>query len=258
MKTIVVIGSGNVAQALCTAIAACKELKLVQICARNPLAAAGIASRCGCGISSLRARMQQADLYILAVSDSAVAQLSSSLDFHGGVVAHTGGSVPIVEISPGITDRAVLYPLQTFSPGRRIAFSKTPLLIEGTTPRALECVSEVAAALSETVREVDSEKRARIHMAAVFAGNFSNHMYVIGEDLIREAGQDFDLLRPLIKETALKAIQAPSPRDVQTGPAVRGDYRTKNKHTDLLYSRSEYKNLYVSISENIWETSKKI
>jgi predicted short-subunit dehydrogenase-like oxidoreductase (DUF2520 family) len=258
MKTVVVIGTGNVAQAMALAVASCKELKLKQVCARNATAARQLATRCGCAFAPITSKLATADLYILAVSDSAVAGLSASLDFHGGVVAHTGGSIPLKEISSKVADRAVLYPLQTFTRGRRVTFSKIPLLIEGNTARAKECVREVAEALSKIVCEVDSEHRAQVHLAAVFACNFANHMYVIGEQLTEEAGVDFSLLKPLIKETALKAASAPSPRQVQTGPAVRNDYRTKSKHADMLFQKPEYKNLYVSISKDIWETSKKI
>lgn len=253
-----VIGSGNVAEAMALAISRCKDLKLRQVCARNATAARILAKRCGCAYAPLGGKILPADLYILAVSDPAVPQLSATLKLKGGVVAHTAGSLPMGEISPHNPNRAVIYPLQTFSRGRRITFSKVPLLIEGANAASLECVREVALALSEDVREVNSAHRARIHLAAVFASNFANHMYALGEELIREAGGDFDLLRPLIKETALKAASSDSPAKVQTGPAVRNDYKAKTRHAEMLAKHAEIKNIYISISNSIWETSKKI
>lgn len=259
MKSVVIIGSGNVATAMACAMAQGKSLKLKQICARNATAARRLAKRCGCAYAPLKGRLMLADLYVLAVSDDAVETLSASLKFPAGsVVAHTAGSVGVRELSSRIKDRAVLYPLQTFTKGRRLTFANIPVMIEGTTAAALECVREVAEAISGEVLEVSSQKRAQVHLAAVFACNFSNYMYTMGEELIADAGLPFDILKPLIRETALKAASAPSPRQVQTGPAARNDYKTKARHTEMLAQRPEFKNIYINLSKNIWETSKKI
>ena len=115
-----------------------------------------------------------------------------------------------------------------------------------------------ARQLSGTVIWATSEQRARVHLAAVFACNFANHMYAVGERIVRDAGIDFDVLKPLIAETAAKACDARSPLDVQTGPAVRNDFATKARHGDLLSFDLRLKNIYSTISQSIWETSKKI
>uniref|UniRef100_UPI0025DF4A78 Rossmann-like and DUF2520 domain-containing protein n=1 Tax=uncultured Alistipes sp. TaxID=538949 RepID=UPI0025DF4A78 len=153
--------------------------------------------------------------------------------------------------------RAVLYPLQTFTKGREVDFSQIPIFLE-TDNEALEPELEAfARRLSATVIWADSEKRALVHLAAVFACNFVNHMYAIGERILDRAGIPFDVLKPLILETAAKALDALSPEQVQTGPAVRGDAETRARHCQLLDSCLELKNIYTIISNSIWETSKK-
>ncbi len=257
MKEIVVIGSGNVAEALALALKK-KGMGPVQIFARNRETGPELAARCGCPWTDDPAALAPAGLYVIAVSDRAIVKLSAQLDFGGAVVAHTAGSVELEALSPRIVHRAVLYPLQTFTRGREVALDDVPFLVEGATSTALNAVSEVASALSSNVRETSSEERAQLHLAAVFACNFTNYMYTIGEDLLSSARLPFDLLKPLIRETALKAVDASSPRLIQTGPAVRNDYRTKSRHCDMLVERPDYRNIYINLSKNIWETSKKI
>lgn len=256
MVRTVIAGSGNVAEALCRAMLRCGNAP-VQVFARNGAEGRKLAAMCGCDFTGDPAKLAEADLYILAVSDSAIAGLSEALDFRGGVVAHTAGSVPIGELSAGVADRAVIYPLQTFTKGREVDLRHVPVFVEGATPRALETALEFARAISSDVRELDSEKRAWMHLAAVFACNFTNYMYTVSEGVVRRAGLDFDVLKPLVVETALKACDAHSPADVQTGPAVRGDRHTMDAHLKLLEDRPELTELYNKISELIWETSKK-
>ncbi len=256
MKSVILIGSGAVAGALARAVAA-SPLKLVQVFARNPQQGEALAAACGCDYAGAPSQLGKADLYIMAVSDRAIPKLSSQLDFGGGVVAHTAGSVSIEALSPKIRHRAVLYPLQTFTAGREIDMREVPLLVEGLSPQALECVTGVARALSSTVVEASSARRAKVHLAAVFACNFTNYMYSLGEELIGEAKLPYALLKPLIRETAAKALDAPSPRVVQTGPAARNDYEIRNKHCEMLAEKPEYRNLYTNLSKNIWEISRK-
>ncbi len=257
MKEIVVIGSGNVAEALALALKK-KGMGPVQIFARNKETGPQLAARCGCGWTDDPARLAPAGLYVIAVTDRAIGKVSDQLDFGGAVVAHTAGSVDLDALSSRIVHRAVLYPLQTFTRGREISLDDVPFLIEGATTLALNAVREVASGLSSQVKEVSSAQRAQLHLAAVFACNFTNYMYTIGEDLLASAHLPFDLLKPLIRETALKAVASSSPRLIQTGPAVRNDYRTKSRHCEMLVEKPDYKNIYINLSKNIWETSKKI
>lgn len=252
----VIIGSGNVAQTLATSLTRAGA-KPLQIFARNREAAAKIAQECGCEFGSEPEELAKAELYIIAVSDKAIGAVSKSLDFGSAVVAHTAGSVGIDKLDDAIRNKAVLYPLQTLTKGCKSDFKEVPILIEGSNSAALETVKQVAELLSEKVLLVDSKQRALIHLAAVFVGNFSNHMYVIGEELARDAGMEFEVLKPLIVETTKKAMRAQSPQDVQTGPAVRNDFQTKSLHTEMLVERPELKSIYTNLSNSIWEISKK-
>lgn len=256
MRT-VIIGSGNVASALAEAIYVAEGVELEQIFARNAAKAHEIANKYGCKYTSTPTELAEADLYIIAVSDQAIAKVATGLNFGDAVVAHTAGSVSMDTLPPNAKHKAVLYPLQTFTSGRKTDMQSVPFMVEGSTAKARETVSELATKLSGHVVEAGSDQRAKLHLAAVFACNFTNYMYAVGEELAQEAGFGFDILKPLIGETAAKAIDAQSPRLTQTGPAVRNDFQTKATHGEMLRERPDLKNLYVNISNNIWETSKK-
>jgi predicted short-subunit dehydrogenase-like oxidoreductase (DUF2520 family) len=205
-------------------------------------------------------QLAAADLYILAVSDGAIPEVSETLPFSpGSVVAHAAGSVDVAALSEKIAHRAVMWPLQTFTRGRRIADPRhTPFFIEGTTPHALHTVRTVAETLSDRVTEMPSERRARLHLAAAFAGNFSNAMLSLSEEIAVGADQTFDILRPLVAETFAKALALPSPRDAQSGPARRGDRTTMARHRAILAATAPHlATLYDEISTQIWNISKK-
>ena len=255
-KRVVIIGSGNVADALVRALAKAGNPP-AQVFARNRAGAAKVAAICGCPYTDNAEELAPADVYIIAVTDKAVKQVAASLPFDYGVVAHTAGSVGLDVFPTKVRNRAVFYPLQTFTNGREVDMREVPILVEANNPHSLEAVREVAGSLSGRVQTIDTEKRMLIHAAAVFANNFTNHMYAVGEELVRKAGQDFSILKPLIIETARKALDARSPREVQTGPAVRNDFETRSRHTELLAQDPYLQNIYVNISKNIWETLKK-
>ncbi len=201
-----------------------------------------------------------ADLYVLAISDAAVAEVSSALPFaNGSVVAHTAGCVALDDLSPAITHRAVLYPLQSFTRGRRIAgFRRTPFFVEGATPHALKTVRTAAEAVSDSVTEMSSSRRAHIHLAGAVANNFSNAMLSLAELIAADAGETFDTLRPIVSETLAKALSMPSPRMAQTGAAQRGDRTIQARHLAILAdTRPELITLYREISEQIWKISKR-
>lgn len=258
MIRIVILGSGNLADSLAMAVVK-SELNLIQIYARNIEQGQELAQRCGCDYTDSIESVAKADLYILAVSDRSIEALSEQLNVDdNSVLAHTSGCVSIDTLSQKIKNRAVIYPLQTFTKGREIDLHTAPVMIEGTTTQAIACARLFAENISGKVIEISSEKRAKVHLAAVFANNFVNHMYTVGEKLINQADLPFDLLKPLIDETARKAIESESPISVQTGPAVRNDYQTKSKHCEMLQYQVELKTMYINLSNSIWETSKKI
>lgn len=256
LNRVVIIGSGNVAEALARAVTECKETHLLQLWARNQTRAAEIAALTGCTWSSQPEELATADLYLLAVSDRAVADVAATLPIPAdAAVAHTAGSVPL-EALP-YARRAVFYPLQTFTRGRHINWSGVPIFIEAATPELQTQIGAFARKLSRQVLHADSARRARLHLAGVFANNFANHMFSLSARLIADAGLDFDLLKPLIAETTAKALDAASPIEVQTGPAVRGDLATQERHAAML-DNEQLQTIYSTISQSIWETSKKI
>ncbi len=258
MKRIVLIGSGNLAEALARAVSK-SELEAVQLYARNPERGPIVARLAGCPWTSDPAELNRdADLYIIAVSDRAVADVASTLPIPASAaVAHTAGSVPLEAIPERFARRAVFYPMQTFTKGREVDFTRIPIFLECSSPEEWGAELEAAArALSRHVIWADSAQRARIHLAAVFACNFANHMYAIGEEVARRAGLDFEVLKPLVAETAAKACDARSPRDVQTGPAVRNDTPTMERHLALLDGEPTLQEIYTQISNNIWKTSR--
>ncbi len=261
---IVIIGSGNLAEALAHAVVQ-KGMSLT-IAARNVAKARLIADHCHrCGedesevqVCELVAIPANADLYILAVSDRAIGEVAHSLPLvAGSILLHTSGATPI-EALPTHLRRGVLYPLQTFTAGREVDFSQIPLFIEGCDAECEELIRDFASTVSRHVAHADSEQRRRLHLAAVFACNFANHMFSIGEHIAHTAGFGFELLIPLICQTTKNATNSPSPRNIQTGPAVRGDVASQQRHLELLADDERLSEIYKLISENIWETSKKI
>ncbi len=258
MKRVVVIGSGNVAEILAEAIADGSGYALVQIYARNRERGEYIAGKVGCRWTDDPQSLAEADIYLIAVSDTAVGPIARMLDFGGAVVAHTAGSVSIDELSGCSEHTGVFYPLQSFTAGRSLDLHGVPFFIEGSSDRALEALRDLGNALSGRVIEIHSEERKRLHLAAVFVSNFANHMFALGENLLEEYGLSAEWIKPLMRETADKALHASSAATVQTGPARRNDLVTQKKHLELLQDRPQMQQLYKMISQSIWETSKKI
>ena len=257
LQNIVVVGSGNVAEAIALACHDCPTLSLRQVVARNVERASHIASMAECDWCANLANAADADLYIIAVSDRAVEEVASSLRCkEGSVVVHTAGSISQDAIPN--QRRGVMYPFQTFTKGRRIDFSRVPLFIEGCDEQTTLQIEQVARTLSHNVWRATSDCRRDIHLTGVLACNFVNALYGMAADYLTERqGLPFDVLRPLIKETASKAIDATHPSMVQTGPAVRGDKEVSNRHQQMLRNDERKELIYKLLTEYIWETSKK-
>lgn len=258
LRKVVIIGSGNLAETLARAISE-SDLQLISIVARNGQRAKEIAQKTATNWSQDFNSIPEADIYLISVSDRAVGEVAERLHLSPhAVVAHTAGAVALETIPERFEQRAVFYPLQTFTKGRSLNFEEIPLFIETSSEEVRIRVEEFAHHLVKKVYYADSEKRGRIHLAGVFANNFSNCMYHLGEEVMRSIGLDFEVLKPLIRETAAKACDAKSPTDVQTGPAVRGDKPTLERHCGIMGENEEMKDIYLKISQIIWETSKKI
>ncbi|MBQ1252768.1 MAG: DUF2520 domain-containing protein [Alistipes sp.] len=254
---VVVVGSGNVAEAIAVAIAEAWALELRQVVARNAERAAAIADMCRTEWTDKPEESADADLYIIAVSDRAVEEVASRLRrSEGSIVVHTAGSVEMGKL--GEKPHGVLYPFQTFTAGRRMDFSDVPLFVEGCDEDTTQRIEEFAQRLSRRVYRASSARRREIHLAGVFACNFVNALYGMAADhLLATEGLPFDVLHPLILETAHKAADAAHPRNVQTGPAVRGDRAVIERHEGML-TEPQHKEIYKLLSDYIWQISKKI
>jgi predicted short-subunit dehydrogenase-like oxidoreductase (DUF2520 family) len=196
-----------------------------------------------------------ADLYLFALKDSVLSDVVSSMPKTNGVWVHTSGSMPMDLFAPYKEDYGVFYPLQTFSKNRRVDFSKIHIYNEYSTPISKRVIESVAKKLSDHVEELHSEKRRKLHLAAVFACNFVNHMYVIASDILEEDGIASEGLIPLIDETTMK-IHEMRPRQAQTGPAIRYDRNVIDKHLSML-SDEKRRELYKMISDSIHKESNK-
>ena len=251
---VVVIGSGNVAESLAQAIAEAEDLGLVQIFARNEERGRKVAELANTEWSNTS--LIEADLYLISVSDNAVEGCAKTLHIpQNAVVAHTAGCCSIDALAPH-THRAVFYPFQTFSVGRKVNFAKGYIFLEGATDHALQTVKEVAHRLTSKVEMADSARRAVIHLSGVFACNFANAMYANAAEVLASAGLPFDIVAPVIEETAEKAVGVLNPAATQTGPARRGDTQTLERHRKMLADKPLTKEIYDKISEDICKRAK--
>jgi len=253
MISITIIGSGNVAQHLIKAISKTTTLEVTQVYARNIDSVSHLID--SDKITNNISQLKNADLYIISVSDDAIQSVSNSLIFSNKLVAHTSGSVAMDELSDS-NRKAVFYPLQTLSKKKEVDFKTVPLCIEAQNEADLHLLTEVAQHLSNHVYNVDSEQRKSLHVAAVFVSNFVNHLYKIGSDICIEHKVPFEILKPLILETA-KKVQIMEPNEAQTGPAKRNDTSTINKHLAILTDENQ-KDIYKILTKSIIDNGKKL
>jgi predicted short-subunit dehydrogenase-like oxidoreductase (DUF2520 family) len=253
MISITIIGSGNVAQHLIKAISKTTTLEVTQVYARNIDCVSHLID--SDKITNDISKLKNADLYIISVSDDAIQSVSKSLFFSDKLVAHTSGSVAMEELSDK-NRKAVLYPLQTLSKKKEVDFTTVPLCIEAQNEADLQLLTEVAQHLSDHVYNVDSKQRKSLHVAAVFVSNFVNHLYKIGSDICIEHKVPFEILKPLILETA-KKVQIMEPNEAQTGPAKRNDTSTINKHLAILTDENQ-KDIYKILTKSIIDNGKKL
>lgn len=257
---IVMIGSGNVATHLGAAIIN-EGHSILQVWSRDLDRAKTLADNLEKSGSEVYAINQfsdlitDADLYIISVADDGIEQVLKNMPKVNGCIVHTSGSTNMHVIAPFSTNYGVFYPLQTFSKNVSIDLLDTPILVEASNDHGLDLLNELALSISNRVQYCDSDQRMSLHLAAVFVCNFTNHLYAIGHDLLAEKNLDFDLIRPLIFETAQK-VQRELPKQVQTGPAVRNDEVTMVKHLNQLQNHPEWLALYDTMSNLIAEQNK--
>lgn len=190
------------------------------------------------------------DIIIIAVSDDALLTIAKKVYSAGCLVVHTSGSVDLLTLKKYHPRAGVFYPLQTFSSKSRINFKTIPICIEASSEKDLQLLMTLAYSLSKNVYVTDSLQRSVIHLAAVIANNFSNHLFSISASLLKEENLPFDLLRPIIL-TAAKNIQYNLPDQLQTGPAKRNDMKVINRHIKMLKKHQKWMQLYQLISADI-------
>lgn len=246
MKNVIVLGSGNVASHLISYINASNELNLVQIYARN-LNNINV-SIDNSLITNDFSQIKNADIYIIAVSDNSISEVSEKLPFENRFVVHTSGSAELSTINPK-NKRGVFYPLQTFSKNKAIDFNEIPFCLETEFESDYENLEKFANKFSTKVYKISSEQRKYIHITAVFVSNFTNHMFTIGNEICKDNNIPFEIFKPLIQETINKITDL-EPIKAQTGPAVRDDTNTIKKHLNLI-TNEKIKSLYLNITESI-------
>lgn len=241
MKT-VIIGSGNVATVLGGTIAAAGH-PILQVLARDPTRASALAEAVHSSHATHYADIDLgADLYIVALTDTALETLGKQLTLPGKLVVHTAGAAPANTLANVTARYGVLYPLQSFRAEIR-PFPPFPLLVDAADPQDRRTLEAFAKTLSNHVQQADDSTRLKLHLAAALVNNFTNYLYTLAAGYCRQEKLDFSLLLPLIRETAGRIDRYP-PGAVQTGPAFRGDENTIARHIDLLSNYQNIRMLY--------------
>lgn len=246
MLKVVIIGSGNVAQHLIKAFQNSMEVELVQAFARHTEKLIHLLPEAK--ITNSFNAIAAADVYIISVTDDAIAGVSQKLPFKDRLVVHTSGSVSLEQLDAK-NRRGVFYPLQTFSKNKEVDFTKIPFCLESDQESDYKIIEKLASAISPLLYAIDSKQRQSLHVAAVFVNNFTNHLYAMGSDICNENNISFDILKPLIQETAAK-IEQLTPLEAQTGPAKRNDQKTIEKHLDFLKNENQ-KAIYNLLTQSI-------
>lgn len=247
---IVLIGAGNVASHLAQAIAA-QGYEIVQVFSRHIEHAREVADAVGAeAIASLEKVTADADAYLLSVTDDALPLIADRLAHHNdtAVWMHTSGSRPMDLFAGKMTRYGVFYPLQTFTKGVDVDVAKVPFFTEAVDDSSLAVIDGLARAVSERVYHADSEMRKRMHVASVFACNFTNYLWSVADRLLTSHDIPFDVLAPLLEVTLRKAV-AIGPQAAQTGPARRGDRQVIAAHLAML--NDDDKEIYRLLSDKI-------
>ncbi|MCH2488890.1 MAG: DUF2520 domain-containing protein [Flavobacteriales bacterium] len=249
MIKVVFLGFGNVNSHLCRAMAESEQVSVMQVFNRTAMQLPKTLQ--AIPFTTQLSEIKEADVYILGIPDDAIESFSETLPLRDQLIVHTSGGVAMDALS-NQNRKGVLYPLQTFSKQRTIALDKVPICIEASAPEDLGLLRQLGSTISEIVVEISSEERAKLHVSAVFVNNFVNYLYTVSEELLAKNNLNFELLKPLILETAHK-IETLSPSEAQTGPAKRNDRKTIEKHVHLLKD-SPYKELYTQLTQAIETT----
>lgn len=254
---IAIIGTGNVAHVLGRVLKRSGN-KLTMVVGRTGEKAERLAFELGCKWSDrVQDIPEETEVILIAVTDDAIVEVASELYRPGTVVAHTSGSVPMEALGDCSDRLGVFYPLQTLHRDAMVDFRQVPLCIEGNGNWNEGLLMEIARSISDNVQLINSEQRKMVHLAAVFACNFSNHCYAMADEILAANGVSLDILRPLIRQTA-ENIRHSRPADVQTGPAKRRDHQVMATHQGLLAGLDpDLTAIYQQMSNGIMKKSHK-
>lgn len=249
------VGSGNVATVLGKLIHSAGH-EIVQVLSRNENHAKELAQVFNCSSGSFKSSgYKDADIYILAITDTALYHLDQYVQLGNKLVVHTAGSVSKEVLKNVSTRYGIIYPLQSLIKDSG-NIPEIPLLVDGSDPETTDYIQEFSKTLSGTIGLADDKERLKFHVAAVLVNNFTNHMFAMGEEFCKKEDIDFEKLYPLIDET-IRRVKLHSPQSVQTGPAIREDIYTLGKHLQILSAHPDLKYLYLKLSESILKLHQK-
>jgi len=253
MIKVVLIGSGNVAHHLIEAFAKSATVQVLQVFSRRKEVIIPLfdSNKITDNVNDL----VEADIYIIAVSDDAIASVSSKLPFNNRLVVHTSGTVSINSLDSK-NRKGIFYPLQTFTKNKTVDFSQIPICLEIENDSDFELLENLAKTISNTVFKINSIQRKALHVSAVFVNNFVNEMYRIGNEICEENKVPFEILKPLILETVNKVMNL-SPKEAQTGPAKRNDTQTIEAHLNFL-SNENHATIYKILTQSIQNNGKEL
>lgn len=247
-----IIGAGNLAWHLILALDNA-GYEVSEIYSRNPFDAEKLAQQVYQATVQNHLDFSQsvAQLFIIAVADQGIEEVAQQIILPtDAIVVHTSGTIGLQVLSK-FEHSGVMYPIQTFSKQRKVAFKNIPIAIEASDEHTQSVLAHIAETLTGNYTFLSSEERKIIHLAAVFACNFTNHLLGLAHDILDNQDLDMSILKPLITETINKALHAPHPFEVQTGPAVREDKVTIDKHLDLLSQQPGIQHIYQLITQQI-------
>nr|WP_321222501.1 DUF2520 domain-containing protein [uncultured Psychroserpens sp.] len=249
MISVVILGAGNVAHHLYKAFFSSENVTVKQWYNRSIKSIRPLDNTVE--ITDDISKLVEADVYIIAVSDDAISEISKQLPFENRLVVHTSGSASGYDIDQK-NRRGIFYPLQTFSKDAAIDFATVPICLEALMKKDYPVLKELAKSISTITKRINSDQRAALHLAAVFVNNFTNQLFRVAHEITESQGAEFDLLKPLIVETANK-VQDLSPYKAQTGPAKRNDKKTIKRHLKML-SNDDHIAIYKLMTASIRKT----
>ncbi|WP_178988219.1 Rossmann-like and DUF2520 domain-containing protein [Winogradskyella schleiferi] len=249
MISVIILGAGNVATHLYKAFSKSDTVLVKQWYNRTRASISSYAN--AVAVTDKLNELKEADIYILAVSDDSISQLSSDLPFSNRLIVHTSGSVAMHDLDKK-NKIGVFYPLQTFSKAADIDFTEVPICVEVYEKENLQILKDLAKAVDCKPHKITTEQRQTLHLAAVFVNNFTNQLYRIGHEICETKNIEFEILHPLIEETA-KKIQNMSPYMAQTGPAKRNDKKTIKRQLKLI-EKDEHETIYKLLTSSIKKT----